>query len=333
MYKKFNRSLFWGYKIENNFDFVDFGVRFDMFLNVLVKTKNSEIGLDHLGEDIIDNMFPFLKYYLNKKLGDGKTIKYYLEKCFVDFKNKNFTHYGFNEYNTEGLFSNLESKSFNFKYSIRNTLIEYNKSIDFDFDFNLQKYNLDNDFDLSIVTIQVENLIKSSMCNTILYRQYIRELVLGVINNEDTSLEGEQIKWKERSYLKYFTDFKGIWETNKPLEEVNKPTFQFKQQVKWGVITKSEYNDFMLIMYGIHFKSFLRGCVDLLDYPKQIEDYLIDDIDNEVNRELYYSLIFGMVNRKNGFNKTFLYKNIKGDNKPNLYLGIFKLIEQNKIDI
>ena len=132
-------------------------------------------------------------------------------------------------------------------------------------------------------------------------------------------------------YEKYF--ILGYDDNNKlVMTKINKPTFQFKQQVKWGVISKSDYNYIMIRMYGRYFYSFLKGCVDLTEFPKQIVEYLVDNVDNEVNRELYYSLVFGMVYERE-FKGTFLYKNIKGNVEPKVYLQVYNLIKSGKLKI
>ena len=211
----------------------------------------------------------------------------------------------------------------------------YIKHINRYYDVDLEKYNLYNNFDIDIKT----NLITTHFFNCLWSCFSHREFYQGLISDYKTSLSShitkhrylkeyeDQIPINDYIFYKWFNESfdDGVWKRKK----ISKPTFQFKQLVKWGIITKSDYNLLMLEMYGKYYKSQVIGFIDSVP---ELEDYLINKNNTVENRELYYSFIFGLVVGKE-LKGTFLYKNKTGDNKPQLYLGVYELMKNNKLKL
>lgn len=314
MFWNHNRKIFTHYSIIGNWNYTDFKIRFDVLIHRLLTSINKNVGKSFLNLNIEEKYYPFIKFYLNQKLFSGNnTILYHLEKSFcVD------------DYDLDlNIIVNSVSRSLK-KY--HNSSF-YEKEL---YGFDLEKYDLRSVFDVGILSITITNYILKIIDSEIQSRNYFRELIRDGIEGKVRTRLGTDYPVLDLIYEKYF--IKGF-ENDKLIKyKINKPTFQFKQQVKWGVITKSEYNYIMVRMYGFYFYSFLKGTVDIVDYPKPIEDYLLGNVDDVDGRELYYCLIFGMVYEKQ-FKSTFLYKNIKGDVKPHLYLEIYKLMKKGELNI
>ena len=308
-----NKKIFNHYQIVGNWKYTDFNIRFDVLIHRLLNSINS-VGKSFLDLEIEEKYYPFIKFYLNQRLFSGdNTIQQHLENSFCD----------------EGY-----ELSFNvIVNSVSRSLKKYHNSSFYEkelYGFDLEKYDLRSVFDVGVLSITITKYILKIIDSEIQSRNYFRGLIRDGIKDKIRTKLGTDYPVLDLIYERYF--IKGFEDDKLIKHKINKPTFQFKQQVKWGVITKSEYNHIMVRMYGFYFYSFLKGTVGIVDYPKQVEDYLLGSIDDEDNRELYYSLIFGMVNEKH-FKGTFLYKNIKDDIKPHLYLEIYKLMKKGELNI
>ena len=235
MYKN-KRTFFRSYEIEGDWDCIDFDIRFDLFLSKILNTTNEEVGLDHLGISVKEDYYPFIKFYYNQKdsfLGKH-SIKYQFERMFCDTKSWDSSQF-------------IRSILYSLKmYGISNSYDKVNYNRDF------TKYDLRTEFDLEILTYNIYTHIEEIKHQSILRRDYFKKLIKDGVKGLYRTRLGVDMSVLDMIYEMYF--ILGYDDNNKlVMTKINKPTFQFKQQVKWGVISKSDYNYIMIRMYGRYF--------------------------------------------------------------------------------
>lgn len=343
MFWRYNKKLFVSYKPVSNRSCSDFGIDYSKFIKLLFNSKNILVGTDFLGKEEIEDYCPFYRWFLQQYYLDsikGKiSIKVILEDLVYNLK-KRLDYYYVDSYFDDGN-KHLNKHKNRFKKIIIIYFKSYIKHINRYYDVDLEKYNLYNNFDIDIKTNHITtyffNCLRSCFSNREFYQDLISDYKTS-ISSHNTKYRylreyEDQVPIEDYIFYRWFNEnFEckesfndGIWKRKK----ISKPTFQFKQLVKWGIITKSDYNLLMLEMYGRYYKSQIMGFVD--DIP-ELEDYLINKNNTVENQELYKSFIFGLVVGKE-LKGTFLYKNKTGDNKPQLYLGVYKLMLNNELKL